>query len=87
MHLASESHVERSIDGPADFIQTNIVGAYTLLEATRSYWSGLNAKLRKAFRINHFSTDEVYGDLERVEGAIHRRDPVCPQLSLFGEQD
>jgi len=63
MHLAAESHVDRSIDGPAEFIQTNIVGTYTLLEAARSYWSELNSERKQAFRFHHISTDEVYGDL------------------------
>jgi len=64
MHLAAESHVDRSIDGPAAFIQTNIVGTYTLLEAARKYWMGLDAKAQQNFRFHHISTDEVYGDLE-----------------------
>jgi len=64
MHLAAESHVDRSIDGPAAFIETNIVGTYTLLEATRQYWSILSEKLKGSFRFHHISTDEVYGDLE-----------------------
>lgn len=63
MHLAAESHVDRSIDGPAEFIQTNIVGTYTLLEATRRYWQGLTDSKKSAFRFHHISTDEVYGDL------------------------
>ncbi|EAR07912.1 dTDP-glucose 4,6-dehydratase [Reinekea blandensis] len=63
MHLAAESHVDRSIDGPAEFIQTNIVGTYTLLEAARSYWSELPESQQQAFRFHHISTDEVYGDL------------------------
>jgi len=63
MHLAAESHVDRSIDGPADFIQTNIVGTYTLLEAARSYWNGLDVESKSAFRFHHISTDEVYGSL------------------------
>lgn len=63
MHLAAESHVDRSIDGPAEFIQTNIVGTYTLLEAARAYWSELNSERKQAFRFHHISTDEVYGDL------------------------
>ncbi len=63
MHLAAESHVDRSITGPLDFIQTNIVGTYTLLEATREYWNTLSADAKKAFRFHHISTDEVYGDL------------------------
>lgn len=63
MHLAAESHVDRSITGPAEFIETNIVGTYTLLEATRAYWSLLSQKRKDAFRFHHISTDEVYGDL------------------------
>lgn len=63
MHLAAESHVDRSIDGPAAFIQTNIVGTYTLLEAARAYWSDLDDQRKQAFRFHHISTDEVYGDL------------------------
>ncbi|MDD3530356.1 MAG: dTDP-glucose 4,6-dehydratase [Gallionellaceae bacterium] len=63
MHLAAESHVDRSIDGPAAFIQTNIVGTYTLLEAARHYWSGLAGAARAGFRFHHISTDEVYGSL------------------------
>ena len=64
MHLAAESHVDRSIDGPAAFIQTNIVGTYTLLEAARKYWMSLDAAAQQSFRFHHISTDEVYGDLE-----------------------
>ncbi len=64
MHLAAESHVDRSIDGPAAFIQSNIVGTYTLLEAARKYWMGLNPEAQQNFRFHHISTDEVYGDLE-----------------------
>ncbi|EOI3455373.1 dTDP-glucose 4,6-dehydratase [Cronobacter turicensis] len=63
MHLAAESHVDRSISGPADFIETNIVGTYTLLEAARAYWSSLDDQRKAAFRFHHISTDEVYGDL------------------------
>jgi dTDP-glucose 4,6-dehydratase len=63
MHLAAESHVDRSIDGPAEFIQTNIVGTYTLLEAARHYWSGLDGDQKARFRFHHISTDEVYGSL------------------------
>lgn len=64
MHLAAESHVDRSIDGPAAFIQTNIVGTYTLLEVARKYWMSLNVEAQQNFRFHHISTDEVYGDLE-----------------------
>jgi len=63
MHLAAESHVDRSIDGPGDFIQTNIVGSYTLLEAARQYWNSLQADSKETFRFHHVSTDEVYGSL------------------------
>jgi dTDP-glucose 4,6-dehydratase len=64
MHLAAESHVDRSIDGPADFIQTNIVGTFTLLEAARRYVTGLDSQRRSLFRFHHISTDEVFGALE-----------------------
>ena len=64
MHLAAESHVDRSIDGPAEFITTNIVGTYTLLEVTRKYWLNLNEEKKQTFRFHHISTDEVYGDLD-----------------------
>jgi dTDP-glucose 4,6-dehydratase len=64
MHLAAESHVDRSIDGPSAFIETNIVGTYTLLEASRAYWKSLDADNKSAFRFHHISTDEVYGDLD-----------------------
>lgn len=63
MHLAAESHVDRSIDGPADFVQTNVVGTYTLLEAARKYWKSLSATDAENFRFHHISTDEVYGTL------------------------
>ncbi len=63
MHLAAESHVDRSIDGPADFIETNIVGTYCLVEAARNYWQNLTGDKKDKFRFHHISTDEVYGDL------------------------
>jgi len=63
MHLAAESHVDRSITGPAEFIETNIVGTYTLLEAARAYWSQMTEERKAGFRFHHISTDEVYGDL------------------------
>ncbi|MEG2830962.1 MAG: GDP-mannose 4,6-dehydratase, partial [Edwardsiella sp. (in: enterobacteria)] len=78
MHLAAESHVDRSIDGPADFIQTNIVGTYTLLEATRRYWSALPAAPRAAFRFHHISTDEVYGDLHGPQALFREDTPYAP---------
>jgi dTDP-glucose 4,6-dehydratase len=63
IHLAAESHVDRSIHSPGDFVQTNVVGTYTLLEAARTYWSGLDAAAQNAFRFHHVSTDEVFGSL------------------------
>ena len=70
VNFAAESHVDRSIHGPADFIQTNIVGTFTLLEATRAYWNGLDETAKKAFRFLHVSTDEVYGSLSPTEPAF-----------------
>ena len=78
MHLAAESHVDRSIDGPADFIQTNIVGTYTLLEAARRYWNGLAEEAKQAFRFHHISTDEVYGDLEGTDSLFSETTPYAP---------
>ena len=66
MHLAAESHVDRSVDSPAEFIQTNIIGTYILLEASLSYWSKLPAPSREKFRFHHVSTDEVYGSLGEI---------------------
>ena len=66
MHLAAESHVDRSIDGPADFIQTNIVGTCNLLEVSKQYWNELPAVRKSSFRFHHVSTDEVYGDLDET---------------------
>ncbi|MDO7901320.1 dTDP-glucose 4,6-dehydratase [Pseudomonas sp. K1(2024)] len=78
MHLAAESHVDRSIDGPSDFIQTNIVGTYTLLEAARAYWSGLSAEGKARFKFHHISTDEVYGDLEGPTDLFTEQTPYAP---------
>jgi dTDP-glucose 4,6-dehydratase len=78
MHLAAESHVDRSIDGPAAFIQTNIVGTYALLEATRSYWMQLDPARKQAFRFHHISTDEVYGDLHGVDDLFTETTPYAP---------
>ncbi|MCG4452420.1 dTDP-glucose 4,6-dehydratase [Pseudomonas sp. MMS21-TM103] len=78
MHLAAESHVDRSIDGPAAFIQTNIVGTYTLLEATRTYWLQLDEARRQAFRFHHISTDEVYGDLHGVDDLFTESTSYAP---------
>ncbi|MEQ1411252.1 dTDP-glucose 4,6-dehydratase [Acinetobacter indicus] len=78
MHLAAESHVDRSIDGPAAFIQTNIVGTYTLLEAARKYWMGLDAEAQQNFRFHHISTDEVYGDLEGTTDLFRETTSYAP---------
>jgi len=78
MHLAAESHVDRSIDGPAAFIETNIVGTYTLLEAARQYWHGLDGSRKNAFRFHHISTDEVYGDLEGPDDLFTEATPYAP---------
>lgn len=83
MHLAAESHVDRSITGPADFIQTNIVGTYTLLEAARQYWTQLDAERKVAFRFHHISTDEVYGDLPHPDEQVGQA--VNQELPLFTE--
>lgn len=78
MHLAAESHVDRSIDGPAAFIETNIVGTYQLLEASRNYWNNLPEARKSAFRFHHISTDEVYGDLEDPEDLFTETTPYAP---------
>lgn len=78
MHLAAESHVDRSIDGPGDFIQTNIVGTYELLEASRAYWSTLSGAKRDGFRFHHISTDEVYGDLPLDDSLFTEETPYAP---------
>lgn len=77
MHLAAESHVDRSITGAGDFIQTNIVGTFTLLEIARDFWQSLDAVARAEFRFLHVSTDEVYGSLG-VEGLFHETTPYDP---------
>ncbi|MGY0714006.1 dTDP-glucose 4,6-dehydratase [Azospirillum argentinense] len=77
MHLAAESHVDRSIDGPGEFIQTNVVGTFRLLEAARGYWSSLSAEERAAFRFHHISTDEVFGTLGD-EGFFTETTPYSP---------
>jgi len=77
VNFAAESHVDRSIDGPADFIQTNIVGTFELLEAARSYWNKLQGEERENFRFLHVSTDEVYGSLGH-EGYFTEESPYCP---------
>ena len=77
IHLAAESHVDRSIDGPSEFIQTNIIGTYTLLEASRAFWSELTDNKREQFRFLHVSTDEVYGSLGK-DGYFNEQSPYKP---------
>ncbi|HCG6386823.1 TPA: dTDP-glucose 4,6-dehydratase [Vibrio parahaemolyticus] len=78
MHLAAESHVDRSIDGPAAFIETNVMGTYHLLEAARQYWSNLEEANKSAFRFHHISTDEVYGDLEGTDDLFTETTSYAP---------
>jgi dTDP-glucose 4,6-dehydratase len=78
MHLAAESHVDRSIDGPADFIETNIVGTYTMLEVARQYWMAMDASRKDSFRFHHISTDEVYGDLEGTDELFTENTSYAP---------
>lgn len=78
MHLAAESHVDRSIDGPAAFVETNIVGTYTLLEAARCYWNSLDVEGQAGFRFHHISTDEVYGDLHGTDDLFTEATPYAP---------
>jgi len=78
IHLAAESHVDRSIDGPDAFIQTNIVGTFTLLHAAKSYWENLGAVAKESFRFLHVSTDEVYGDLDIDDPAFEETTPYNP---------
>ena len=78
MHLAAESHVDRSIDGPAEFIQTNVVGTFTLLEAATAYWRGLAGEAKEAFRFHHVSTDEVFGSLG-ADGKFDEATPYDPR--------
>src|SRR5215207_4722478 len=77
MHLAAESHVDRSIDGPGEFVQTNVVGTFTLLQAALAYWNKLDAARRDTFRFHHISTDEVFGSLGE-EGFFHEEYPYQP---------
>ncbi len=78
MHLAAESHVDRSIDGPTAFVETNVVGTYTLLEASRAYWSKLPLDRKATFKFHHVSTDEVYGDLEKPEDLFTETTSYAP---------
>ena len=90
MHLAAESHVDRSIDGPAEFMQTNIMGTFILLEAARSYWNKLEGDKKSAFRFHHISTDEVYGDLEGTDDLFTEEtsyDPSSPYSASKASSD
>ncbi len=78
MHLAAESHVDRSIDGPETFVQTNIVGTYRLLNSARNYWEGLGGESKEKFRFHHVSTDEVFGDLPFDSGIFTETTPYAP---------
>ena len=78
MHLAAESHVDRSIDTPAEFINTNIIGSYTMLEVARQYWLELNKEKKKIFRFHHISTDEVYGDLIKTNALFTEKTAYAP---------
>ena len=78
MHLAAESHVDRSIHAPAEFVETNVIGTYTLLEACRAYWSALEEPQRTTFRFHHISTDEVFGDLEGGDALFTEETPYAP---------
>lgn len=78
MHLAAESHVDRSIDGPAEFINTNIIGTYNLLEVARHYWKSLGEPEKSQFKFHHISTDEVYGDLEGTTDLFTESTPYAP---------
>uniref|UniRef100_UPI003A8EE349 GDP-mannose 4,6-dehydratase n=1 Tax=Acinetobacter venetianus TaxID=52133 RepID=UPI003A8EE349 len=78
MHLAAESHVDRSIEGAAEFIKTNIVGTYQLLEVARDYWMQLPAVRKEGFRFHHVSTDEVYGDLADTAELFSEQTPYAP---------
>ena len=83
MHLAAESHVDRSIDGPADFIETNIVGTYTLLEASRQYWQALECDKKANFRFHHISTDEVYGDLPHPDESDAAKERLFTERTAY----
>jgi dTDP-glucose 4,6-dehydratase len=78
MHLAAESHVDRSIDGPGEFVSTNVTGTFELLEAARAHWSGLEGAKKDAFRFHHVSTDEVFGDLPLDGGLFTEETPYDP---------
>ncbi|MCB1912517.1 MAG: GDP-mannose 4,6-dehydratase, partial [Rhodocyclaceae bacterium] len=78
VHFAAESHVDRSIDGPGEFVRTNVEGTFSLLEAARAYWGGLDEAARSAFRFHHVSTDEVYGSLGPDDAPFAETHPYEP---------
>ena len=78
MHLAAESHVDRSIESPSEFIETNIVGTYNMLEVARTYWTNLDELKKRTFRFHHISTDEVFGDLEGENDLFTEKTPYAP---------
>jgi dTDP-glucose 4,6-dehydratase len=78
MHLAAESHVDRSIDGPREFVETNIIGTYVLLEESRKYWMNLDSDKKTQFKFHHISTDEVYGDLDGPEDLFTEETSYAP---------
>jgi dTDP-glucose 4,6-dehydratase len=84
VNFAAETHVDRSIHGPAAFIQTNVVGTFGLLDATRAWWAMLPAAERAAFRFVHVSTDEVYGSLSAADPAFSETTPYAPNSPVFG---
>lgn len=90
MNLAAESHVDRSIDGPSPFMQTNVIGTFTLLQVARAYWEGLTGALKETFRFHHVSTDEVYGDLSLSDPAFEETtsyDPSSPYSASKAASD
>lgn len=89
MHLAAETHVDRSIDGPADFIKTNILGTFVMLEQAFEYWRGLDSERRNSFRFHHISTDEVFGALGPIEkfNEMTRYDPSSPYAASKAASD
>jgi dTDP-glucose 4,6-dehydratase len=90
LNFAAESHVDRSILGPGEFIQTNILGTFNLLEAVRTYWGGLNTAAKTSFRLLHVSTDEVYGSLDKTDPAFtetHRYEPNSPYSASKAASD
>ena len=83
MHLAAESHVDRSIENPLEFIETNIIGTFTLLQQSLIYWKSLPNSQKQHFKFHHISTDEVYGDLENPKRFIYRNPSLPTQFSLL----